>query len=49
MEITFIQTKYIQKSRLFLYPMLDIKRGYSITPIQTYMSWKNKHTINEHM
>jgi len=35
---------YFQKSRIFLYPVLEIKRGGSITPIQTYVSWDNiKH------
>jgi hypothetical protein len=30
---------YFQKSRVFLYPALDIRRGGSVTPIQTYVSW----------
>lgn len=34
---------YIQKSRLFLYPSLDIKRGSSVTPIETYISWKDNY------
>ena len=32
--------KYFQKSGVFLYPALDIVRGVSITPIETYLSWE---------
>jgi hypothetical protein len=32
--------KYFQKSGVFLYPALDIKRGVSITPIETYLAWE---------
>jgi len=34
---------YFQKSRIFLYPALDIKRGSSVTPIQTYVSWEGHY------
>jgi hypothetical protein len=37
--IKSLYTKYTQKSRIFLYPFLDIKRGVSVTPIETYVSW----------
>jgi hypothetical protein len=30
---------YFQKSRVFLYPALEIKRGSSVTPVQCYVSW----------
>lgn len=47
---------YYQKSRLFLYPILGIKRGASVTPKDTYMSWfreygidKNKFICTYHM
>jgi len=36
-----LYNEYFQKSRIFLYPALQIKRGSSITPIQTYVSWKD--------
>jgi hypothetical protein len=36
---------YVQKSRIFLYPMLDIKRGVSVTPIQTYIGWKEQYSF----
>lgn len=39
MAIKSLYSDYFQKSRIFLYPALEIKRGGSITPIQTYVSW----------
>ena len=38
---------YFQKSRVFLYPALDIKRGGSVTPIETYMHWKNYYGFED--
>lgn len=35
---------YFQKSRVFLYPILEIKRGSSVTPIETYMAWEGYYT-----
>lgn len=47
MKIKTLNTDYIQKSRLFLYPQLGIKRGVSVTPIQTYMSWGDKYCFTD--
>jgi hypothetical protein len=47
MRIKTVYPDYIQKSRLFLYPALDIKRGVSVTPIQTYLSWKGKYEVED--
>jgi len=41
MKLNNISKEYIQKSRLFLYPQLKIRRGISVTPIQTFMSWNH--------
>ena len=38
---------YFQKSRIFLYPILEIKRGSSVTPIETYMAWEGKYSVND--
>ena len=38
---------YFQKSRVFLYPALDIKKGNSIVPIECYTQWDNKYTLND--
>tara|TARA_R110002153_G_scaffold35059_4_gene104411 strand:- start:10721 stop:11278 length:558 start_codon:yes stop_codon:yes gene_type:complete len=47
MTISSIYPNYIQKSRLFLYPILGIKRGTSVTPKETYMSWDNVYTLDD--
>ena len=31
---------YFQKSRVFLYPVLETKKGGGVTPINTYVSWE---------
>jgi hypothetical protein len=41
-NIIELYNAYFQKSRVFLYPYLEIKRGTKIVPIETYVSWKNK-------
>jgi len=38
MSIKSLYREYFQKSRIFLYPALEIKRGSSVTPIETYIS-----------
>ena len=43
MKIKSLYRDYIQKSRIFLYPLLNIKRGATATPIQTYMSWDEEN------
>ena len=39
MVINALYKKYFQKSKIFLYPLLDIKRGTSVVPEETYLSW----------
>jgi len=48
MKITSIYDKYFQKSKIFLYPLLDIKRGTSVVPQETYIAW-NEHILPEDM
>jgi hypothetical protein len=48
MALSSIYVKYFQKSKVFLYPLLEIKRGSSVTPKETYISW-NKHYASEDM
>lgn len=43
-----IYRKPFQKSKIFLYPNLDIKRGSSTTPIETYVAWKDKFIPDDH-
>jgi hypothetical protein len=44
MSINALYKQYFQKSKIFLYPLLDIKRGSSVTPIQTYLAWDGIYT-----
>jgi hypothetical protein len=39
MVIDALYDKYFQKSKVFMYPLLDIKRGTSVIPTETYVSW----------
>jgi len=48
MRLNTIYPNYIQKSRLFLYPILGIRRGSSVTPVQTYMTWKDVYSLNDY-
>jgi hypothetical protein len=41
MVIDALYRKYFQKSKIFLYPLLDIKRGTSVVPNETYVSWND--------
>jgi hypothetical protein len=48
MKLEQLQKEYIQKSRIFLYPLLNIRRGVSVTPIQTYMTWENYFKVTDY-
>jgi len=39
MPIKSIYTKYFQKSKMFLYPLLGIKKGVKVVPSETYLAW----------
>jgi len=41
MTITSLYRDYFQKSSTFLYPVLDIKRGAAVTPVNSYVIWKD--------
>ena len=47
MVIDALYRKYFQKSKIFLYPLLDIKRGTSVVPSETYVSWTNTYTTED--
>lgn len=47
MRIKRLQKEYIQKSSIFLYPHLRIKKGVTIIPIQTYMSWTEHYDVTD--
>ncbi len=39
MAVKSIYSKYFQKSKVFLYPLLGIKRGVKVIPSETYLTW----------
>ena len=41
MVINALYKKYFQKSKIFAYPLLDIKRGTQIVPSETYFAWQD--------
>ncbi len=38
--------EYFQKSKVFLYPLLGIKKGVRFVPAQTYLSWNDKYDLD---
>lgn len=42
-----LYTEYFQKSKVFLYPLLNIKKGVRFVPAETYMSWEGIHGIKD--
>jgi hypothetical protein len=41
-----VYLEYFQKSKVFLYPLLEIKKGITRVPIQTYVAWDNVYSTN---
>lgn len=39
--MNYTYTDYFQKSKVFLYPMLGLKKGLDYVPEQTYIAWGN--------
>jgi hypothetical protein len=48
MSISSLYKEYYQKSRLFLYPALKVKKGVSVTPIETYLAWKGFYSTDDY-
>ena len=42
-----IYTDYFQKSKVFLYPLLNIKKGIRFVPLETYLSWDGLFSIKQ--
>ena len=43
-----IYKSYFQKSKVFLYPLLGIKKGVRFVPVQTYISWNDIYPKDKH-
>lgn len=42
-----IYQDYFQKSKIFLYPLLEIKKGIKYVPINTYMAWEGQYSFED--
>jgi hypothetical protein len=49
MALNSVYRKYFQKSQVFIYPLLGIKRGAAYVPNATYIAWEENSTISEDM
>ena len=47
MALNSVYKKYFQKSKVFIYPLLRIKRGSSVIPTETYLSWNDAYTTED--
>jgi hypothetical protein len=47
MALNSVYKKYFQKSKVFLYPLLDIKRGVSVIPVETYTGWQGYYNSED--
>jgi hypothetical protein len=43
-----VYTEYFQKSKVFLYPLLKLRKGLKYVPIQTYVCWEHVYTSGEY-
>ena len=46
-KIEEVYRDYYQKSKMFMYPLLGIKRGNSIVPCDSYMIWHNEFGVQD--
>lgn len=42
-----IYKDYFQKSKIFLYPLLEIKKGVKYVPIDTYLAWEGEYSFKD--
>jgi len=47
MKLNTLYSKYFQKSKVFIYPLLGIKKGNKIVPKETYFIWNNEISIED--
>ncbi len=43
-----VYTQYFQKSKVFLYPLLKLKKGAEFVPTETYVSWDGIYGIEDY-
>lgn len=44
MALNSVYRKYFQKSKVFVYPLLGIRKGVSVVPTETYFGWDGYYT-----
>lgn len=44
-----VYTQYFQKSKVFLYPLLGIKKGMSYVPRETYIAWEDMYSFEDNV
>lgn len=49
MALNSVYRKYFQKSQVFIYPLLGIKRGAAYVPKATYIAWEENAASSEDM
>ena len=47
MKLNTLYSKYFQKSKVFIYPLLGIKKGNKIVPKETYFIWNDEISIED--
>lgn len=47
MGLKSIYSKYFQKSKVFLYPLLGVKRGNAVIPTETYICWDQHYGLED--
>lgn len=45
--MSVVYTDYFQKSKVFIYPLLKLKKGIDYVPIETYFAWDGVYKPNE--
>ena len=43
-----VYTDYFQKSKVFLYPLLKLKKGLDFVPVETYVSWDGVYETSDY-
>ena len=43
-----IYESYFQKSKVFLYPLLNIPKGVRFVPSQTYLTWEDQFDLSRY-
>ena len=43
-----VYTQYFQKSKVFLYPLLKLKKGAEFVPAETYICWEGVYNVEDY-